>query len=247
MLEHMVRSAEPSARQLLFLMLETLSKEEFAIMEVTLWAIWFTRRKIIFDGEFQSPLTTHVFVENYMRDLSIVYPSATKGTPGVRLSHPRWIAPPEGFAKFNVDAAVAKNTGGGALGVVCRSAGGVFLGASSLVVAGISDPATLEALACRETLALAEDLNIQKMVVASDCLQVINNIHGDFGGSYSMVTREIKVKASSFSDVRFRHENRASNSEAHRVARSFVSSTTGRQVWLLQPPEGFCIPLLINE
>ncbi|KAK1647535.1 hypothetical protein QYE76_065340 [Lolium multiflorum] len=110
---------------------------------------------------------------------------ATKGTPRVRSSHPRWIAPPEGFAKFNVDAAVAKNTGGGAQGVVCRSAGGVFLGASSLVVAGISDPAILEALACREALALAEDLNIQKMVVASDCLQVINNIHGDFGGSYS--------------------------------------------------------------
>ncbi|KAK1614277.1 hypothetical protein QYE76_019794 [Lolium multiflorum] len=89
-----------------------------------------------------------------------------KGTPGVRASHPRWIAPPEGFAKFNVDAVVPKNTGGGALGVVCRSAGGVFLGASALVVAGISDPAILEALACREALVLAEDFNIQKMVVA---------------------------------------------------------------------------------
>ncbi|KAK1602924.1 hypothetical protein QYE76_018047 [Lolium multiflorum] len=230
LLEHMVRSTGPSARQWMFLMLETLSKEEFAIMAVTLWAIWFARRKIIFDGEFQSPLTTHGFVENYMRDLAIVYPSATKGTPGVRSSHPRWIAPPKGFAKFNVDAAVAKNITGGALAVVCRSAGGVFLGASALVVAGISDPATLEALACREALALAEDLNIQKMVVASDCLQVINNIHGDFRGSYSMVTREINAKSSSFSDVRFRHENRASNSEAHRVARSFVSSITGRQL-----------------
>jgi hypothetical protein len=85
------------------------------------------------------------------------------------------------------------------------------------------------------------------MVVALDCLQVINNIHGEFGGSYSMVTREIKAKASCFSDVRFRHENGASNSEAHRVVHSFVSSTSGRHVWLLQPPEGFCIPFLINE
>jgi hypothetical protein len=31
------------------------------------------------------------------------------------------------------------------------------------------------------------------------------------------------------------------------VARSFVSSTAGRQVWLLQPPEDLCIPLLINQ
>lgn len=85
-------------------------------------------------------------------------------------------------------------------------------------------PWVLEALACREALALVEDIHIQKMIVASDCLQMINNLHGEYGGSYSMVTQEIKAKSSGFS------ENRASNSGAHRVARSFVSSSSGRQV-----------------
>jgi hypothetical protein len=42
-------------------------------------------------------------------------------------------------------------------------------------------------------LALAEDIHIQKMIVASDCLQMINNLHGEYGGSYSMVTQEIKA------------------------------------------------------
>jgi hypothetical protein len=31
------------------------------------------------------------------------------------------------------------------------------------------------------------------------------------------------------------------------VARSFISSTVGRQVWLLQPPVGLCIPLIIEQ
>jgi hypothetical protein len=71
---------------------------------------------------------------------------------------------------------------------VCRDEVGTFLGASSLTISGISDPATLEVLGCREALALAQDLWLQRMVVASDCLQVINNLKGGYAGSYSMVT-----------------------------------------------------------
>ena len=55
---------------------------------------------------------------------------------------------------------------------ICRDNNGVFLGSSALVIDGIWDPTTLEAIACRETIALAEDLHIQQMVVASDCKQV---------------------------------------------------------------------------
>jgi hypothetical protein len=50
--EHMCRSEEPSAKQWLFLMMESLSKEDFARISVTLWAIWHARRKVIFDDEF---------------------------------------------------------------------------------------------------------------------------------------------------------------------------------------------------
>jgi hypothetical protein len=77
---------------------------------------------------------------------------------------------------------------------VCRSVDGAFLDASASVVSGISDPASPEALACQEALALGEDLNIEKLIVASDCLQVINNLHGDSEGGYGMITREIKEK-----------------------------------------------------
>jgi hypothetical protein len=40
------------------------------------------------------------------------------------------------------------------------------------VIEGINDPATLEAWACAEGLALAEDLNIKKLMLATDCLRV---------------------------------------------------------------------------
>ena len=63
-----------------------------------------------------------------------------------------------------------------------------------------------------------------------------------YAGCYSVVIEEVKADTSRFDEASFRHENRASNSEAHRLARFAVSGSVGRQVWLIQPPEGLCIP-----
>jgi ribonuclease HI len=88
----------------------------------------------------------------------------------------RWNAPQQGLCKINVDAALSKTKIGGAVGVVCRDEQGVLLGASARVIEGINDPATLEAWACAEGLALAEDLNIKKLMLATDCLGVSQEI-----------------------------------------------------------------------
>jgi hypothetical protein len=63
-----------------------------------------------------------------------------KGQSSAKVVHPKWIAPGQGCAKINVDAAVAKEGAGGSLAAVCRSEDGVFLGASALTIKGIGDP-----------------------------------------------------------------------------------------------------------
>jgi ribonuclease HI len=136
---------------------------------------------------------------------------------------------------LNVDAAMAKTTTGGAVGVVCRSVL-EFMGASTLTFPGITDPAVMEALACRKAMALAKDLNLQNITVATDCLSVITAIEQPYAGRFSMVLDEVKDDARLFSRVSFRHENRASNSDAYRLARFSVSSEVERQVWLIQSP-----------
>jgi ribonuclease HI len=96
-------------------------------------------------------------------------------------------------------------------------------------------------MACREALALAQDLQLRKIVVATDCLSVVNHISTAYAGKYSMVLDEIKAVSSLFDRVLFKHESRESNYEAHRLARSAVSAEVGRRVWLLEPPTGLCI------
>jgi hypothetical protein len=59
-----------------------------------------------------------------------------------------WIPPPDNFTKINVDAAVSKQSNRGVVAAICRDGSGQFLGASVLAVPSISDPATLEAIAC---------------------------------------------------------------------------------------------------
>ena len=105
----------------------------------------------------------------------------------------------------------------------------------------------LEAMVCREALALAQDLNLSHVCVASDCLEVVNNLQQNYMGIYGMITKEIKETAALFATVSFKHEGRGSNGEAHRLARSSVSLATGRQLWLLQPPDGLCIPVNILD
>ena len=80
-----------------------------------------------------------------------------------------------GYAKIHVDVAVRQGRGGSAA-AVCRDSSGNYLGSSALVVEGVDDPASLEAMACREAMALAEDLLLNNVVIASDCKQVVSDI-----------------------------------------------------------------------
>jgi ribonuclease HI len=125
--------------------------------------------------------------------------------------------------KVNVDAALSKTKVAGAVGAVCRDENGTLLGSSARVIEGTKDPATLEAYACAESLSLAADLNIQKIVLATDCLVVVREINGGSKSCYATILLEIEERRRHFEYSSVIHENRSMNIEAHRLARSYVS------------------------
>jgi len=65
--------------------------------------------------------------------------------------------PPPGLAKINVDAAMAKASDLSAAAAVARDEAGKFLGASVLVLEGITSLEVVETIACRVGLELASD------------------------------------------------------------------------------------------
>jgi hypothetical protein len=69
------------------------------------------------------------------------------------------------LSQSNVDTAVSKQTGRGTIAAVARSEVGVFFCASAVVLPGRTDPEILEALACREGIALACGRHILRVIV----------------------------------------------------------------------------------
>lgn len=65
----MTDNTEPSARNWLFELYDTLDHKNFSRMVVTMWSIWYARRKAIHEAIFQSPHQTFSFVNSYLREL----------------------------------------------------------------------------------------------------------------------------------------------------------------------------------
>ena len=131
------------------------------------------------------------------------------------------------------------------MAAIARDESGMFLGASAVVIQGANNPETLEVAACREGMALASDLYLQRVKLASDCANVIRSIRdGEMLGAYGQVVREMKASLRDFDIFDFVHEGRRSNGDAHDLARGSMYSSLGRHVRLQDPPDGVGVNIL---
>ena len=115
----------------------------------------------------------------------------------------------------------------------------------ALVIKGTNDPSTLEALAVREALALADDLNSCRIHVASDCKVVLDDIKNKTPAIYGAILHEIIDHSSTFISCTFVHEFRSSNFEAHNLAKHCSNLGVGHHVWLGHPGDLSFVPMNI--
>jgi hypothetical protein len=128
-MEHLCNLHEQNVKAWLAAVSSSLPQVETIRVMVTLWlwVIWHAKRKAIYENSFRSALSTHCFVDRFISDLSL---SGTRREVKERpvLSSPRWLPPPQGLMKINVDAAISKNTGLSSAAAVARNEAGQFLG-----------------------------------------------------------------------------------------------------------------------
>ena len=159
---------EENTKVWIFTVQGALSSEDFTKFVVAMWAIWVVRRKAIHLCIFKTSHAIYDLITSSIRKLEVFTPhrvSHRSATP-----HPiGWMAPPEHRGKLNVDAAVGRRGQNEAVDAIFRVHARRFMGASAFISTNIGDAATLEALAIREGLALAKDVNQNRIHVALEC------------------------------------------------------------------------------
>lgn len=231
-------------------MLEALPQTDFTKVLVTLWAIWHVRRKAIHEQISQSPHSTHHFIHSYIRELELCRPKK----PSSASSSNTTVGRTDGLHRRQVHArskwtvlCLDRRQKAHIYSVVCRDEEGKYLGSSAIKCTCILDPASLEAMACREALSLAIDLGIAHVIVASDCQEVVNNLNKDTGGLYASIIKEIRATSAQLQQCSFTFKGRESNREVLSLAKHTLGLPLGRHVWLLNPPDISCIWTLINK
>lgn len=121
LVEHLLATAEPDVKAWIFSIISSVSHAEVIRIVITLWAIWSAQRKLIREGEHQSPLSTHMFINRYISDLQVAMPThAISNTCPPQARAKAWNPTPSGCTKVNVDGAVCGNPPIGAISAVCR-------------------------------------------------------------------------------------------------------------------------------
>lgn len=166
--------------------MESLPQKDFVTVLVTVWAIWYVRHEATHEHTFQSPFATHQFITRYIAKLEASQVKQHKRRPAaVKQRRRGWIPPPAVFETLKVDGTVARSANTSAYSAVCRDSSGLYMGSPVIKCSDVLEPASFEALACREAMALAKDLWLGNIVVASDWKEVIQDIQYFFGGKHA--------------------------------------------------------------
>lgn len=223
------------AKLWLFWLVDTLPQEDLTWVLVAMWVIWWARRCVIHDEQFQSPMSTSCFITNFLEDLEFVPACNSETARDLHVTskdlhvtervvpNRAWLPPADHEAKLNVDGGLSRNGNRGAAAVVCRDKHDHYLGASTIVFEGLVDPATLEAQACNEALALATDHHLDSVCIVSDCVEVVANIDTEAPCHYPIILRGINHRRGSFQEIKFFHEKREHNGEAHALTKAAFS------------------------
>ncbi|RLM55077.1 hypothetical protein C2845_PM10G12060 [Panicum miliaceum] len=130
--------------------------------------------------------------EESVEHLSMIQEPSAKGWLSMegsgKTTSSGWIPPPAGVTKINVDAAISKDSGRGAVAAIAQD-----------------EPEMMETIACREGLSLASDLQLNRVKLASDCANVVWSILEEAMGSYGHVVWEIKARMADFQEFEIIH------------------------------------------
>lgn len=125
----------------------------------------------------------------------------------------KWQPPEQGWVKINTDGAVNEADRRGGVGVVARNSAGEVIAGRCARYDGVTDPESVELLACRDAMLLAKEKKLQQVVIETDC-QNIQTLWESKQGERTVgvyVLCEMRTLVSCFQGVQLRYVSRSAN------------------------------------
>lgn len=158
-----------------------------------------------------------------------------------------WKKPSEGYIMLNIHASFDEDRGCGSTGAIIRDSSGGMIVASNTFIPYLVDAPMAEAFALKEGLMLAQHIGGNKLIVLTDCMEVVEIMEnaGFTANSAVAVYDECNIVWSGFQEISIEHLSREANQVAHELARQAMISKVNC-IWDDDPP-GFIVHLLSND
>jgi ribonuclease HI len=190
------------------------SDTDRAKMITTMWAIWGSRNSWTHDKGSYDPVQSLKMAKEALAVLEV--PRKIAAT----LPGHGWRPPDDDLVKINTDGGLSTAVRKGGAGGIARSRTG-YLGAWSKPYEGITDPLIAETLALRDGVIFARLRGYPKVVMETDCLEVVClwNNRRDNRSVVAPILQEVGELVEYFSFFSIQFVPRSANNSAHLCAK----------------------------
>ncbi|XP_065623699.1 uncharacterized protein LOC136065014 [Quercus suber] len=217
------------------LALQLLSKGSTRDLEsflITAWLIWLNRNQIVHDSYSSLP---HQIWGSAIR-LAADYKGAISSTITPKSQASSWTPPPPGYYKINVDGASSEDGRPSSIGVIIHDSNGRVMAAMCKLLQACHPIEAVEAIAIENGILLAQEIQVSKIIIESDALNIVQAINSkQLGGEFGHILHGILLSLDHFCCWKLQHLKRDCNRDAHNLA-AFARSSGTSQVWIGMPP-----------
>lgn len=204
------------------------------------WYLWWERRQLTHGETVQTPSRSGLAITSLTKNYKLAMKKDAKIKQG-------WKKPREGYISLNIDAAFDEDNGCGSTGAIIRDGFRGMIAASNTFIPYLVDAPMAEAFALKEVLMLAQHIGGNRLIVQSDCLEVVQIMeNGGFtANSAAAIYDECSIVWNGFQEISIEHLSREANNVAHALARQAIISRTNC-IWDDDPPS-FIVQLLSDD
>ncbi|XP_061993859.1 uncharacterized protein LOC133711783 [Rosa rugosa] len=192
---------------------------------------------MVWNGSTFNPMHASAWSNQLLLEYQRLHPIKEARQPR-RREKTKWVFPPRGRLKLNIDGSFQRDGDRGGIGVVVRDSSGKVHATWSRLLPNAGSAFQCEVEACRAALLLAIHQGWREIEVESDSSVLVNamNFQGEDNSEVSRIIDDCKDYVHAFDAIVIRHIFREANSVADRLAH-FASLGQVTDLYLGEAPD----------